>query len=578
MATLLLLPMFILGLGFLSVFRETLLERFQDEQTSMFNSIKQVSIESQIGHIEGILKSYRNDPRMKDLFKGSSAESIQNEWSKIVKILSLQIDIFCADPSYRYISSTNLNSSSFTEPERAYWYGVGVDSDEILWTDPYLSNTNSKLIISGVSRIEGMDKQIIGVDFELNNILTSFKNESYGMESKLLAMTPDGNIINFNRKPSEPVEYSSLYNWVEIADSPNSRKLIELNGKNYYAFSVYIESISMHLISLFPQSIMLDKIRPFIINVIIIISISTLFMLAGSYVMSENIIKNIKSMNTYMAEVSEGNYELKTCVKGNDEFKTLNDYLNVMVDVLSGNILMLDDMNRKQEHLIEVRTTLLHIISHSASTPVTVLINNSMELMAEDSEKEEYKQMFLASDNLKSLLDNTMIYLKLEEGIKERNLQLLDLNDITNLVCINYESRLKGKALELSVTLDELFIHGHYFLIKTVIENLIDNAVKYSFPGGALEIGGSYHDDQLEWWIRDAGPGFSEQDKKELFSRFKRLSARPTGGESSTGLGLYLVKNIMLAFGGDIILEPDIEGKGACFKLIFPLFSDAVLS
>jgi signal transduction histidine kinase len=71
--------------------------------------------------------------------------------------------------------------------------------------------------------------------------------------------------------------------------------------------------------------------------------------------------------------------------------------------------------------------------------------------------------------------------------------------------------------------------------------------------------------------VADEGPGFSEEDKKELFKKFKRLSAQPTGGESSTGLGLAIVKHLVSQLGGEVKL---ISGpaSGATFEIILPVY------
>jgi signal transduction histidine kinase len=104
-----------------------------------------------------------------------------------------------------------------------------------------------------------------------------------------------------------------------------------------------------------------------------------------------------------------------------------------------------------------------------------------------------------------------------------------------------------------------------------VLDNIVSNAVKYS-P----------HDKQV--WVRlkedkankkvrvevqDEGPGFSEEDKKKLFGKFARLSAKPTGGEHSTGLGLSIVKRLAEAMGANIWCESTL-GKGAMFVIEFP--------
>jgi signal transduction histidine kinase len=72
--------------------------------------------------------------------------------------------------------------------------------------------------------------------------------------------------------------------------------------------------------------------------------------------------------------------------------------------------------------------------------------------------------------------------------------------------------------------------------------------------------------------IVDQGPGLNEIDRVHLFKKFKRLTAKPTGGESSTGLGLSIVKTLVDRLNGKILVD-SIEGKGSTFTVVFPAFN-----
>jgi signal transduction histidine kinase len=125
-----------------------------------------------------------------------------------------------------------------------------------------------------------------------------------------------------------------------------------------------------------------------------------------------------------------------------------------------------------------------------------------------------------------------------------------------------------------------------------VLENLISNAIKYSHEGSRIWIevckkdmpdtSSSQSAERTGKWIRiavkDEGQGLSEEDMKRLFGRFQRLSAVPTGGESSTGLGLYITRQIVKRHGGRIWAESEGKGKGAAFFIELPASSEEVQS
>jgi signal transduction histidine kinase len=105
-----------------------------------------------------------------------------------------------------------------------------------------------------------------------------------------------------------------------------------------------------------------------------------------------------------------------------------------------------------------------------------------------------------------------------------------------------------------------------------VLENLVSNAVKYSPPGNAIFVRLKKHTQGVRIEVQDQGPGLSAEDQKKLFGKFARLSAKPTGGEYSTGLGLSIVKKMVEAMNGKVWCEGEL-GQGATFIVEFPTAS-----
>ncbi|MGZ8329767.1 MAG: ATP-binding response regulator [Rhodoplanes sp.] len=106
--------------------------------------------------------------------------------------------------------------------------------------------------------------------------------------------------------------------------------------------------------------------------------------------------------------------------------------------------------------------------------------------------------------------------------------------------------------------------------IREAIDNLLSNAIKYSPIGGRIELSLDLQADGAHIRIKDEGPGMSAKDISRLYGRFQRLSAKPTGGESSIGLGLSIVKRIIDLHGGAIGAESAGPGLGTTFTLTLP--------
>ncbi|HEV2319901.1 MAG TPA: hybrid sensor histidine kinase/response regulator, partial [Verrucomicrobiae bacterium] len=120
-----------------------------------------------------------------------------------------------------------------------------------------------------------------------------------------------------------------------------------------------------------------------------------------------------------------------------------------------------------------------------------------------------------------------------------------------------FEDRLRHKQLEIQTQLpdDELIAWADAHAVDQIFSNLLSNAVKFSPSGKKIYVTIQPDGDCVECSIRDEGPGFTEADKARMFRRYGRLSARPTGGETSTGLGLSIVRKLILAMNGEINCE-----------------------
>lgn len=113
--------------------------------------------------------------------------------------------------------------------------------------------------------------------------------------------------------------------------------------------------------------------------------------------------------------------------------------------------------------------------------------------------------------------------------------------------------------------------------LSEVLDNLINNAIKYSPPGSVISINAYTDSGEAVIKVSDEGPGFTQADMTKLFQPFTRLSAQPTGGENSTGMRLSIVKLLVDAHKGHITAKNNSRTRGATFTLQLPLQEDPVV-
>ncbi|MBK8284225.1 MAG: tetratricopeptide repeat-containing sensor histidine kinase [Ahniella sp.] len=147
-----------------------------------------------------------------------------------------------------------------------------------------------------------------------------------------------------------------------------------------------------------------------------------------------------------------------------------------------------------------------------------------------------------------------------------------DLIQLLDDLVQQWQGRAVGKRLRLTLDVGSIqdgpaWIVGDRIQIAEALDQLIGNAIKFSLPNRRIEVRLVLDPALARIEVHDEGPGLTDADRRRAFGRFQRLSARPTGGERSTGIGLALVKRIVDLHGGEVGFAPSTFGPGACFYI-----------
>jgi signal transduction histidine kinase len=234
--------------------------------------------------------------------------------------------------------------------------------------------------------------------------------------------------------------------------------------------------------------------------------------------------------------------------------------------------------NNKLKKINEEKTNLIGIVSHDLKSPFNRIfaLLNLLKLTSTDisDEQNEYlsKMHQVIKDGLaliRNLLDIRAIE---DEGIKMAIEDIDVVRLIKEILTANKPlADIKQIKFKLIREVERLDIISDKLYLSRIIENLLSNALKFSENKTTIEIkvgNGKAEDFYVEFI--DQGPGVSSEDLEQMFQKFQILSARPTDGESSTGLGLSIVKSLVDKLGGEILCE-SILGGGAKFTIKIPL-------
>lgn len=183
-------------------------------------------------------------------------------------------------------------------------------------------------------------------------------------------------------------------------------------------------------------------------------------------------------------------------------------------------------------------------------------------------------QIKLASLNMVGIIDELLQSGSMEAGQVRMLLTKLDVSFLVgNVVAMNQPlAEKKGQSINFSATTD-MYVNADEGKLNEIVDNLINNAIKYSPADTNIFVRVKALGKNAVIEVEDEGPGLTIEDKNQLFQRFTRLSAQPTGGENSTGLGLSIVKVLVEAHDGRIFAESEGENRGAKFSVELPLRS-----
>jgi PAS domain S-box-containing protein len=236
----------------------------------------------------------------------------------------------------------------------------------------------------------------------------------------------------------------------------------------------------------------------------------------------------------------------------------------------------LAEKNAALTQLNQEKNEFLGIAAHDLKNPLSGILNMAELLKAHIDAKDEDAQEYIAlidssAQKMFNLINNLLDVNLIESGDITINLDTYNISPLLQKITQQFQFAARKKAIQLELAMPEqaVFALTHAQTLSQILDNLISNAIKYSPSHSVVALSVIVHEQHIEICVRDQGPGFTEQDKQNLFGKFARLSAKPTAGEHSTGLGLFIVKKLCDNLNTRVVCDSE-SGKGSCFRLLVP--------
>ena len=224
----------------------------------------------------------------------------------------------------------------------------------------------------------------------------------------------------------------------------------------------------------------------------------------------------------------------------------------------------------------EMRADFVANVSHELRTPLASLTGFIETLQGPARDDVEARERFLAimkdqAWRMTRLVDNLLSLSRIELRAHVAPATPVELGPLVRQMVDTLTPRARDRGVEIALKMpsEPVFVLGDRDELLRLVENLVENAVKYGGSGGRVDVALLARDGQVELSVRDFGPGIAPEHLPRLTERFYRIDVAESRDKGSTGLGLAIVKHIVNRHRGHLAIESE-PGKGALFRVTLP--------
>lgn len=284
-----------------------------------------------------------------------------------------------------------------------------------------------------------------------------------------------------------------------------------------------------------------------------------------AFILEREVVGPIRRYSFVARKIADGDFNQKVEHTSNNEIGQFGEVFNSMV----ANLRELD----------KLKSDFISVAAHQLRTPLSgvkwvlkLILDGDLGEITE-SQKGMLKRGYETNEKMIQLVNDLLNVSRIENGNFGYKFERNDFTKLINLLIENTVLPSKERNIEVRLEnragqLPEFLFDPEKLLIA--LQNIVDNAMKYTFPGGKVTIDVNRRGEYVEIKISDTGVGIPKQDLPKLFSKFFRATNVIHLQTDGSGLGLFIVKSIIMRHGGQIWVD-SVEGKGSTFTVLVPL-------
>lgn len=282
----------------------------------------------------------------------------------------------------------------------------------------------------------------------------------------------------------------------------------------------------------------------------------------------------------HLVELNKELYEYKSILTGVNFVETFDKKVwmiigegSIFLILLAIGFWQIKRTLTRELKLAQMEKTFLLSVTHELKTPIAAvklfLETLKSRKLEPDQERKIVEDALKENKRIEQLSENILLATKLDQTKKFEFTENVEISTIALQTAKRFQSYWPDRSIITKVE-DNLCIPGDVQMIQTVLSNLVENAIKYSKPDEAIEIHLSKLNDTISLTVADQGMGIPADERQRVFTKFYRIGNENTRKTKGTGLGLYIIKNIVKLHGGSIEIVAN-NPKGSRFNVYFPI-------